>query len=108
MVHAFRYSRLSPIAAANVADDPSKPLILLHGGPGRIRTLQPLIKSTRSLRGCADAHRQRNSRDATTLSDNDATPIHNFRHRAPCAWQTKSPPSLRRANSRLKAQSARL
>jgi hypothetical protein len=28
MVHAFRYSRLSPIAAANVANDPDKPLIL--------------------------------------------------------------------------------
>ena len=38
MVPAFRYSRLSPIAAANVVIHPGKPLILLFGGPGRTGT----------------------------------------------------------------------
>ena len=45
MVHAFCYSRLSPISAANVANDPGKPLILLYGGPGRTRTSNQAVMS---------------------------------------------------------------
>jgi hypothetical protein len=44
-VRAFRYSRLSPIDAANAANDPDKPLILLRGGPGRTRTSNQVVMS---------------------------------------------------------------
>jgi hypothetical protein len=40
----FSSLRLSPITAANVANDQDKPLILLYGGPGRTRTSNQAVK----------------------------------------------------------------
>jgi hypothetical protein len=46
------HDNLPPMSVAIVANHSAKPLIQLHGGPGKARTFDPLIKSQlfRSLR----------------------------------------------------------
>jgi hypothetical protein len=41
----FSSLRLSPITAANAANDQDKSLILLYGGPGRTRTSNQAVMS---------------------------------------------------------------